>query len=53
MEFLTKWEGAEVGEETWEPLEHFIPFYNYKIVEYVKAHKLNIDLSTYLSPNPT
>ena len=51
-EFLTKWEGAAPGEETWEPVGNFVHRYSYKLPEYCKSKGLSLDLVEYLSSSP-
>jgi hypothetical protein len=43
-EFLTKWVGYAEGEETWEPIGHFIHRYSEDFVEYCKDKGLDIDI---------
>ena len=51
--FLTRWEGAALGEETWEPVENFIPRYCYKLLQYCREHRLHIDLVNELKDQPS
>ncbi len=51
-EFLTKWEGAAPGKETWEPVGNFVHRYSYKLPEYCKKKGLSLDLVEYLSSSP-
>ena len=44
--FRTRWEDGSV---TWEPAGNFITQYCAELVQYCKAHKLRIDLTTSLS----
>ena len=50
--FLTRWENAEAGSETWEPVSQFITRYCWKFAEYCQNRGINIDLAQYLSPKP-
>ena len=50
LQFLTRWEGAEPGEETWEPMDSFILRYCYEVVQYCKEKGLKLDLTQYLKP---
>jgi hypothetical protein len=43
-EFLTKWVGCADGEETWEPIGHFIHRYSADFVIYCRNQGLDIDL---------
>lgn len=52
QEFLTQWEGAAPGEETWEPVGNFVHRYSYKLTEYCKIKGLSLDLVEYLSSSP-
>ena len=52
-QFLTKWEGADPGEETWEPVGHFVHRYSYKLPLYCKAQGLSLDLVEHLTARPT
>ena len=53
LEFLTKWETAPEGEETWEPVRHFINKYCYEFVKYCQQKNLHIDLTAYLKGEPS
>ncbi len=44
-QFLTKWEGAAPGEETWEPVGHFVHRYSYKLPEYCQKKGIRLDLA--------
>ena len=48
LEFLTKWEGAEPGEETWEPPSNFVTRYCVEFVQYLKKNRLPLQLSEVL-----
>ena len=52
LEFLTKWEGAAPGEETWEPAQHFVMRYCYELVKYLRAHGLNVGMAEALRDTP-
>ena len=43
-EFLTRWEGCQEGEETWEPPSSFVTHYNKDFARYVERHGLTIGL---------
>ena len=51
-QFLTKWEGAPVGEETWEPVGNFVHRYSYKLPLYCKEKGLRLDMVEHLSSQP-
>ena len=51
-EFLTRWEGAAPGEETWEPAQSFVTRYCYELVKYLKAHSLDVGMAQVLSDTP-
>ena len=53
LEFLTRWENAGPGEETWEPVDSFILRYCYEIVQYCKDKGLKLDLVQHLKPVPS
>ena len=52
LEFLTKWEGAEEGEETWEPVGNFIHRYSSEFVKYCQEKGLELNLTKHLSAEP-
>jgi hypothetical protein len=51
-QFLTKWEGAAPGEETWEPVGNFVHRYSYKLPLYCQKSGLSLDLVEHLSTKP-
>ena len=53
IEFLTRWEGHEPHDDSWEPVSTFFPRYCFEIVQYCRAKRLSIDLASLLSPVPT
>ena len=53
LEFLTKWEGADPGSETWEPVGNFIHRYSSELVKYCQNKGLVLNLTEHLSPVPT
>lgn len=52
-QFLTKWEGASPGEETWEPVGNFVHRYSYQLPRYCQKKGLSLNLVEYLSCQPT
>jgi hypothetical protein len=52
FEFLTRWEGHEPHEDSWEPVNCFFPRYCYEIVLYCRQKGLKIDLASLLSTQP-
>lgn len=51
-QFLTRWEGAAPGEETWEPVGNFVHRYSYLLPRYCKRKGINLDLVQFLSSEP-
>ena len=47
-EFLTKWEGAAPGEETWEPAQNFILRYCGEFIAYLRKHKIDVGMAEVL-----
>ena len=43
--FLTKWEGADESESTWEPAGNFITRYCAEFIRYLKEQGLHVDMS--------
>jgi hypothetical protein len=52
-EFLTKWQHAAPGEETWEPASHFKTRYCVEFPAYLKAHRIRIGAVELFSDTPT
>ena len=52
-EFLTRWEGHEPHEDSWEPVATFFPRYCFEIVQYCRSKGVKVDLASLLSPVPT
>ena len=50
--FLTKWEGYQACDATWEPINHFFHSYASPFVAYCRRHGLALDLLQYLSDKP-
>lgn len=44
LEFLTKWEGFDTSQATWEGVSQFFPRFNEQWVSYCISHKLRVDL---------
>ena len=53
LKFLTRWENAEEGEETWEPVETFIQKYCYEFVQYCQKKGIPIDITACLKGEPS
>ena len=51
-EFLTRWEGAEPEETTWEPVGNFVHRYSYKLPEYCQKKGIRLNLAEHLSAKP-
>ena len=49
LRFLTQWEGADEGDETWEPVGNFVHRYSSEFVKYCKENKLRINLLDFLA----
>ena len=52
LEFLTKWQGFDVKDATWEPVGNFFHRYSADFIKYIRHHKLPVNIATALSPNP-
>ena len=52
-EFLTKWEGFDESDATWEPVDNFINKYCYEFVAYLRKHRISLDMGECLSDKPT
>jgi hypothetical protein len=48
LEFFTRWEGAEKGSETWEPVKHFIHRYCGEWARYCQKKGLEVDIVKFL-----
>ena len=53
LKFLTKWEGYEENEATWEPAENFFLHYCFEFIQYLKQNNLKVDMSENLRATPT
>ena len=53
LQFLTRWEGEDPSNASWEPVESFVEQSCYELVKYCRAHKLKIDLMEYLRDTPS
>ena len=42
--FLTEWEGADKGSETWEPVKHFFHRYCSEFLRYCAENSLKVDI---------
>ena len=52
LQFLTRWENTQPGEETWEPVSHFILRYNNAWAQYCTEKGIHLDILDYLSGEP-
>ena len=51
-QFLTRWEGAEPGSETWEPVDRFVRRYSRELPEYCREKGVALDLAQCLGSTP-
>jgi hypothetical protein len=48
VEFLTRWQGYQPEEDTWEPVKHFLQKVNIDWLSYCKLHKIDFTVMQHM-----